>query len=389
MKRRSLSVILAALLIASLIPGCNKADTSGVSPVKIPAEADLPGAEAAPAPENPETLEAEPAPEKEEEKTEPAAEATKAPTQETTESVPSRAEETALLSDAEGDYQEILEKYRTALKEGWDEEKLIQNGLSYMLRYSKEPKYRDNVGYMILDINGDGTGELFIGKQPEGKYQETIYQIYTLKNGKPVLVTEGGERDGYYLCVDNSTIYREGSGSAFDGFFFSYLLDPGSEKLRMVEGLLFDERADEKNPWFFVQSDDFDASKGQPITEDQFNKAQDAFASNIKQIDYKSFGASGSAAGSSKDKEEEPVANNGKGYTQDELCKMAQDYYERHYDFRPPIAEPEEQSDGMILIHLYEQMPTHTATSAWYMIDPKTGKGYDYLFEDEKIDLNS
>ena len=390
MNRKSISILIVTCLILSLLQGCNKADTSGVSPVKVPAEAALPASEAAPASPAPEKPEPEPAPapEIQEETEEPSTEVTEPQKPEVPESDPSVTEGTEPLTDAEKEYQDILEKYRTALREGWDEEKLTQNGLSYMLRYSTEEKDRDAVGYMILDINNDGTGELFIGKQPEGKYQETIYQIYTLKNGKPVLVADGSERDGYFLCVDNSTIYREGSGSAFDGFFFSYILDPGAEKLRMVEGLLFDERADEKNPWFFVQSDDFDASKGQPITEDQFNKAQDAFASNIKQIEYKSFGASGGAAGSSKDREEKASADNGEGYTIDELCEMAQDYYERHHDFRPPIADAEEE-DGMILIHLYEQMPTHTATCAWYMIDPKTGKGYDYLFEDEKVDLNS
>ena len=386
MKRKSISILIITGLILSLLQGCNKADTSGVSPVKIPAEAALPASEASPAPEAPE---ASPPPEIKEETEAPAEDETESPKQETPAPNPSGTAETAEGTDDEKDYQSILDKYRTALQEGWDEEKLVENGLSYMLRYSAEPKDRAAVGYMIRDINNDGTGELFIGKQPEGKYQETIYQIYTLKNGEPVLVIEGSERDEYFLCVDNSTIYREGSGSAFDGFFFSYILDPGTEKLRMVEGLLFDERADEKNPWFFVQTDDFDASKGQPITEDQFNKAQDAFSANIKQIDYKSFGAGGMEAESAEDGKNESDVNDGKGYTKDELCEMARDYYERHHDFRPPIAEAEEQGDGMILIHLYEQMPTHTATCAWYMIDPKTGKGYDYLFEDEKVDLNS
>ena len=74
------------------------------------------------------------------------------------------------------------------------------------------------------------------------------------------------------------------------------------------------------------------------------------------------------------------------GYTNAELCKMAQDYYERHYNFRPPIAEVDSTEGDNVTIHLYEQVGNHTATSAWYVINRKTGKGHDDIFGDA-IDL--
>ena len=74
------------------------------------------------------------------------------------------------------------------------------------------------------------------------------------------------------------------------------------------------------------------------------------------------------------------------GYTNVELCKMAQDYYERHYNYRLPIAEVDSTEGDNVTIHLYVDMGDHTATSAWYVIDRKTGRGYDDLFGD-KIDL--
>ncbi len=76
----------------------------------------------------------------------------------------------------------------------------------------------------------------------------------------------------------------------------------------------------------------------------------------------------------------------GSEYTNAQLCKMAQDYYERHHNFRPPIAEVDSTDGDNVTIHLYEDMGDHTATSAWYVIDRKTGKGYDDLFGDS-IDL--
>lgn len=52
-----------------------------------------------------------------------------------------------------------------------------------------------------------------------------------------------------------------------------------------------------------------------------------------------------------------------------------------------PIAELDYIDDnGHLIIHLYEQMPDHTATWDWYDIDPKTLTGTDIL--GEKVDLN-
>ena len=75
------------------------------------------------------------------------------------------------------------------------------------------------------------------------------------------------------------------------------------------------------------------------------------------------------------------------GYTDAQLCKMAQDYYERHYGFRPPISEVDSRNGDIVTIHLYEIVGNHTATSAWYDIDRKSAKGTDSIFGDS-IDLN-
>ena len=78
---------------------------------------------------------------------------------------------------------------------------------------------------------------------------------------------------------------------------------------------------------------------------------------------------------------QEPNAPAEKNYTPKELCAMAQDYYEKHNDFRPPVADSASNSDGTVTIHLYEIVSNgdgtfHTATSAWYTVDSK-GVGTD------------
>ena len=73
-------------------------------------------------------------------------------------------------------------------------------------------------------------------------------------------------------------------------------------------------------------------------------------------------------------------------YTDKELCDMALDYYEKENGYRPGVAEVEDREVDIVLIHLYDDMGDHTATSAWYEIDSRTGKGKDTIFGD-KIDL--
>lgn len=78
--------------------------------------------------------------------------------------------------------------------------------------------------------------------------------------------------------------------------------------------------------------------------------------------------------------------------TPDELCSMAQSYYEKHYDYFPPEVEYTENFNGTITIHLYEIVDDgggtyHTATSAWYTVN-EYGVGFNEI-TNEKVDLNA
>ena len=84
------------------------------------------------------------------------------------------------------------------------------------------------------------------------------------------------------------------------------------------------------------------------------------------------------------------AADNSKTYTPDELCKMAQEYYNRHKNYYPPEVDCEVLEDGRYRIHLYEKVDNgdgswHTATSAWYTVDAH-GKGSEDVLGEE-IDL--
>ena len=70
----------------------------------------------------------------------------------------------------------------------------------------------------------------------------------------------------------------------------------------------------------------------------------------------------------------------------DELGVLAQRYYFVNTGFFPPEAEVTENEDGSFTVHLYENVDSdgdsHTATSAWYTVDP-FGVGVNDITEEE------
>lgn len=77
-------------------------------------------------------------------------------------------------------------------------------------------------------------------------------------------------------------------------------------------------------------------------------------------------------------------------YTDEELCKLAADYYYKNHNQKAPIVEIEDTRGDLVTIHLYEIVNDgggegHTATYDWYYISRKTGKGKDFL--GNEIDL--
>ncbi len=123
------------------------------------------------------------------------------------------------------------------------------------------------LGYLIEDIDGDGTEELIFGENSD-TWEGVIYDLYTIDDGELVHVFDGGERNRYYLC-ENGMIANEGSSSAFTGGYAYYVFE-GAE-LHLAEAVLFNDRESPDNPWFYsTKTDDYyELENAEPINEDQ------------------------------------------------------------------------------------------------------------------------
>ena len=112
-------------------------------------------------------------------------------------------------------YADVLSNYATALREGWDGQKLAENSMNVVLR----DQNAENTGYRIEDLDGDGICELLLGTIASDDYLgHMILELYTVNEfGRAAQVFCGGERNRYYYA-GGDLFGHEGSSGASDSF---------------------------------------------------------------------------------------------------------------------------------------------------------------------------
>ena len=77
-------------------------------------------------------------------------------------------------------YKDILDVYAQALTNNYGGEELIGSEISLLNMYCYEGNALDNVGYIFLDLDGDGTMELFIGAIGGDEFvANAVFDFYT------------------------------------------------------------------------------------------------------------------------------------------------------------------------------------------------------------------
>ena len=195
----------------------------------------------------------------------PSADSTPVPTEET--------------DDYEGDastyyidvaYSQQIQRYKTALTEKWSEEQYLENELSTLPAHYYEGNPLENVGFGFADLDNDGHWELIIGGILNAEKDPTVFEIWTLVDGNPVMLVQGGIRNRYILQYEEENrlwiIANEASSGAANSATYYLMLKEG--KLEVIQGLVFDATVDEKNPWYLTYDLDEDVSNDQPIDEE-------------------------------------------------------------------------------------------------------------------------
>lgn len=178
-------------------------------------------------------------------------------------------------------YNEILELYRTALREKYDGIQLSEAGLNFMLVFCNENDGLSEIGYCFLDMDGDNSPELLIApvSNEDAFYGNIIFDMYTLKDGKPVQILNSGERYRYYLLSDGN-LYFEGSNGAAESI---------NQQLTVVNGdvselvTLSTNYAEEGAPQFTLR---YSGSEAEAVSEEEAQSTIQNWQSQITKPEY-------------------------------------------------------------------------------------------------------
>ena len=136
--------------------------------------------------------------------------------------------------------------------------------------YMKKDWDYGTLGYLIRDMDGNGTDELIFGGNADESgswYDSIIYDVYTISDGELVHVLDGWERNRYFLC-ENGMIANEGASSAFDGSY-SYFTFEG-DRLSLVESVIWKYEGDENAcVYYHTTESELDTENAEIISEEQ------------------------------------------------------------------------------------------------------------------------
>lgn len=136
----------------------------------------------------------------------------------------------------------------------------------------------DGIGYALVDINNDGIPELLLGSI-DGLNNASPHSIFTLKDGKPVLLESFWSRSRGKLSADG-IIYSVGSGGAAYTYLSSYRLDRNADKLTKLTEMFSDYSSSEEKS-YFVQVVN---GKNHYITEKEFWNFREEYENPAKII---------------------------------------------------------------------------------------------------------
>lgn len=168
-------------------------------------------------------------------------------------------------------YQGVPEAYKPILDALFLlEERLLKAGYDSTddlktVGFAEAPSPRDSVlGYALVDLNNDGIVELLLGSI-HGLNDSAPYSIFTLRDGKPVLLTSFWSRSRGVISTDG-TIYSVGSGGASTTYLSSFKLDTNTGNLIQLTDIQSGYSASENKTFFFQMMD----GKKHYISEQEF-----------------------------------------------------------------------------------------------------------------------
>lgn len=189
--------------------------------------------------------------------------------------IPQTTESAAIYVDEEDAndtalYSSVLETYRQALTENWNQAQCSDANISILTAYCTQGENSlHNLCFAFHDLDGGGDKELLIAPTVnDGFVDKMVFAMYDLVDGAPRQLFSGFDRIRYYLCYgDNGEcwIANEGSGGAAASCWFYYRYD-GTD-LVTEKSVIFDADTSPEAPWFIGTDDSWDLTTKKSVDE--------------------------------------------------------------------------------------------------------------------------
>ena len=167
-------------------------------------------------------------------------------------------------------YAQQIKRYHTAISQQWDMDAYWDQEMSSMVVHYYGGTPLDNIGFTLMDLDGDGIPELIIGAILGSDRDPLVFEIWTVHNGDPVMLAQSGSHNRYYLQYSEeenlwSVAYEAENGAANHAVYYLQLVEG---EFRVIQGIIFDAFASENDPWFMAYDLDWDVSNDIPVDEE-------------------------------------------------------------------------------------------------------------------------
>lgn len=159
-------------------------------------------------------------------------------------------------------YDGILEEYAAALAAQdasgmwWVNDECVMNCA-----------YGAQLGYAFIDFDGNGVDELVIGETAQSECMPgMIYSVYTLDNGYPRVILNGGVRNSFRYCTDGRFENEWSNGAGNSGVSVYQIADGLA---LFCGGVEFDTEGacGEENPWYDLARPDEETTAENAVSE--------------------------------------------------------------------------------------------------------------------------
>lgn len=200
-------------------------------------------------------------------------------------------EETEFAGD-ENSYEAVLAKYRRALEEKWDPGRLMSEDISILLSYCYEGSPLHNVGFCLLDMDGNGTEELLLGEIAGDEFVDgMLFDVYSLADETLIHLVSGSERDRYYLMEEEAGGYHianeASAGAGHSGWFYANLMH---NELNIHQAIIYDQ-SETGAAWYMMYEKGWDVSEAKVIEEDLARAIIDSNEKHYVEVAYTPFEA--------------------------------------------------------------------------------------------------